>query len=497
MPRAALRVIQLGAIAVVLAVTTLNVFELDRFFVPKELVLHATAIVAALLVIRRIQATRLLSLFLLVSAVSAVFATNPWLAMRAIAITASGILLFWTARAIRESGEADRLLDGLALAVVIAAVVSLMQAYGLESLFFSDSRAPGGTLGNRNFVAHVAAFGLPLLLRTKRFWFGAIGTAIVTATLVLTRSRAAWLAFGAVLVVFVGALLLSRATRGDWRTWRRLGGIVILAGAGVAAALVLPNALRWRSRNPYLETLERVADYHEGSGRGRLVQYERSLAMAAHHPLLGVGPGNWSVEYPAHAPRNDPSMNDSEAGMTFNPWPSSDWIAFVAERGFAAAILLAVVFAGMAIGAFRQLNAGDSDGAALLAMIVGANVVALFDAAFLLAVPAMLVWPALGALSPPAVEARRAHRVLVFLVIVVAAAGVARSAAQLIAMHTYATSGDRASLVRAAQIDPGNYRLRLRLARIGPRKQRCEHARAAHALFPSADAARAVSRGCD
>src|SRR5215212_6987680 len=164
MPRVALRVIQLGAIAVVLAVTTLHAFELDRFFVPKELVLHVTAVVAALCVIPRIQVTRLLAAFLLVSAISAVFATNPWLAMRAVAITASGILLFWTARAIRDAGLADALLDGLALAVAIAAVVSLIQAYGLDSVYFSDSRAPGGTLGNRNFVAHVAAFGLPLLL---------------------------------------------------------------------------------------------------------------------------------------------------------------------------------------------------------------------------------------------------------------------------------------------------------------------------------------------
>ena len=43
---------------------------------------------------------------------------------------------------------------------------------------------------------------------------------------------------------------------------------------------------------------------------------------------------------------------------------------------------------------------------------------------------------------------------------------------------------------RAAQIDPANYRIHLRLARSGNRAQRCEHARAAHALFPSAEAAR-------
>ena len=62
-------------------------------------------------------------------------------------------------------------------------------------------------------------------------------------------------------------------------------------------------------------------------------------------------------------------------------------------------------------------------------------------------------------------------------------------------MDIYATHSDRASLVRAAQIDPGNYRLQMRLARMGGRA-RCEHARAAHALFPTALAAAAETRGC-
>src|SRR5687767_12676394 len=96
------RVISLGAIAIVLAVTTFTAFELDRFFVPKELVLHVTAVVAALIAIRRIELTRidwLLTAFLALSAISAVFAANPWLAMRAVAISTSGVLLFWAARA--------------------------------------------------------------------------------------------------------------------------------------------------------------------------------------------------------------------------------------------------------------------------------------------------------------------------------------------------------------------------------------------------------------
>src|SRR5687768_9773192 len=88
-PRVALRAMQLGAITVVLVVATLHVFELDRFFVPKELVLHLTALIAGYAATRTTmtRVDRLLALFLLLSAISAIFATNHWLAMRALAIS--------------------------------------------------------------------------------------------------------------------------------------------------------------------------------------------------------------------------------------------------------------------------------------------------------------------------------------------------------------------------------------------------------------------------
>ena len=52
--RAALAVLSAGDVAVMLAALPYKAFELDRFFVPKELVLHATATVTALLCLRRL-----------------------------------------------------------------------------------------------------------------------------------------------------------------------------------------------------------------------------------------------------------------------------------------------------------------------------------------------------------------------------------------------------------------------------------------------------------
>ena len=104
MTRGTLRILQLGAIAVILAVTPREVFDLDRFLVPKEIVLHATALLAGLFVLRRIALSRLdwlLLTFVGLSALSVVFATNRWIGPRADAQRVGGAAVLDRARAAR------------------------------------------------------------------------------------------------------------------------------------------------------------------------------------------------------------------------------------------------------------------------------------------------------------------------------------------------------------------------------------------------------------
>lgn len=476
----ALRVMQTGAIACVVAASLYTAFDLDRFFIPKELVLHLTALLAGAFTLRarRESATdALLLAYLALSLLSAAFAQNRWLGFRAAAITASGVVLFRAARAV----DRNKLLNALALAVVIASTTSLLEAYGVRTQFFASTRIPGGTLGNRNFVAHAAAFGLPLLFlvaeRAKRIALPCAGVAIVSAALFLARSRGAWIAAIAMTLAFV---LLSPS--------KRLFGVAIFAIIGIAAALFVPNSLRWHSENPYMDSVRGMLN-----GRGRLTQYERTLFMAEQHPILGVGPGNWSVNYPREgAGHNDPSMSETDPGMTTNPWPSSDWMAFASERGFAAALLLAIIFVMLALK-----GSDDRPGsAALVALLLATAIAGLFDAVLLLPLPAMIVWTAAGALAPSTPTHSKRSLLVQFVLIVIVLAATARSAAQWTSMAIYSTSSNRRSLEFASRIDPGNYRLQLRLARGGSRATRCPHARAAHDLYPWAQAAIDASRGC-
>ena len=127
-------------------------------------------------------------------------------------------------------------------------------------------------------------------------------------------------------------------------------------------------------------------------------------------------------------------------------------------------------------------------------MIAGALVSGLFDAVLMTAVPAYIVFAAIGALLSVAPAPSPARSSIYLLLILLSAVGIYRSASQLIAMDIYTTARNRAQLEHGSQIDPGNFRLHLRLARGG--KTRCEHAKAAHALYPSAQIAKQLSRGC-
>jgi hypothetical protein len=130
----------------------------------------------------------------------------------------------------------------------------------------------------------------------------------------------------------------------------------------------------------------------------------------------------------------------------------------------------------------------------------------MFDAVLLLPPPALLTWAALGALAPVPRErtvidlglGRRA--LFVFVVAALGALAVWRSASQLVAMSIFSTSTRTSRLEGASVLDPGNYRIHLRLAEGYLRRGSCSraraHATAARALYPSAPAPKRVLSRC-
>lgn len=553
-----------GSVLAMVAATPYRLFELDRFFVPKEIVLLLVATIAcwaaAGLVgddaspgdqtrgpgLDRVVDTAL-ALYLAGSAASALLAPSGWLAARALAISGGGATLFWVARVVARRGAAGPILGGLVVAVAVAAATALLQAYGVRSDYFSVNRAPGGTFGNRNFVAHLCAIGLPLAayaaLHARRFLvsLGAVLTMLALgAMLVLSRSRGAWIA-GAVAgvpfaigVVRAGTLARVATAAGTGGGWRLRAGrvalLLVALGVGVAAAIQLPNTLDWRSDSPYLDSVKGVVDYKGGSGHGRLEQWQHSARLLAADPVLGVGPGNWSVRYPLVAPLGDPSLTEDR--RTANPWPSSDPVAVGSERGVFGLVTLGVVVVGLLLTAHRAVWGAPSAGEAMnsrrtagaaeralaggaLGGVLAATLIAgAFDAVLLLAAPTIVVWPALGALAgvatggvwtggPPVNTAPRRRRWLqrggARIGAALLAVGAALAIAHGAAMPLY-ESGGAAGARLAARLAPGDYRIRVRAATLALGRGDCAdalaQAEAAQTVAPTAGAPRRILAAC-
>ena len=521
--RAALLVLQIAAVAVIIAALPLPRFELDRYTIPKELVVELAALVAGGLCLSSARRLSIMVVdiplvgYLLLSGVSALLATNGWLAFRAVGLSLSGAVLFWCARTLGRTGLSRPLLTVLAGAIVLGAATGLAQAYGLiDTNLTSLSRAPGGTFGNRNFMAHLVALGLPLLLflalETRdrvRFSIAAIGVLLAAAALVLSRSRAAWLGAAA------GGIFL--AVEGFWigRLWsdallrRRVLQLSNMAMVGLALALLLPNRLNWRSDSPYLDSLTGVTNYKEGSGRGRLIQYGNTLKMAARHPLLGVGPGNWPVHYPRFMSPGDPSF-DSDDIIPTNPWPSSDWMAMASERGFPALLLLALVGVTTALGAWTRVrHSGQREpelaDLTIVATLLALAVVGSFDAVLLLPIPTFFSWIIIGSLTATARPIREviltsvSRRWALGAAAIIGFSFVGRSVAETTAMELY-DSGKIRTMELGTRMDPGSYRMHMMLAAIWLRAGRCDrvrpHAEAARQLFPNHPAPLRILRSC-
>jgi hypothetical protein len=124
----------------------------------------------------------------------------------------------------------------------------------------------------------------------------------------------------------------------------------------------------------------------------------------------------------------------------------------------------------------------------------------------LLPAPALIAWGLLGALSPPSrtrtiVELPTSQRIAAMLLVaILGGLAIARSSTQLAAMAVFESSTRASRVERAAELDPGSYRIHLRLAESYAKRRSCAnvraHAEMARELYPNAPAPKRLLAAC-
>lgn len=384
---------------------------LEGYLMPKELLLHLCVAIVVPFVLLKISTISLTKMdcFLVLSfgtsALSAIFvSTNYWWAFRENAWMISAGLLFWTSRTLANEHK-EHLLWTAGIAIIAAAFIAILEAKEILPPLSVPGRSPGGSFGNRNFLAHGLVLGTPLLIRMVMvvplgrqvaIWVG--GLLFTTSMVVVSRCRGAWLTEG-VLSIAAIFLVISQYDQIQ-RVWLRVTIVVITMGMGSALALAGIMANPWKTENPYLDTAGRIFDYTAGTGKGRLIQYKNTLRMIAAHPLLGVGPGHWSAAYPEFATSGDPSWRP-KALQPVNRFPNSDGLAVTSERGIPTTIFLICAAITLGITALKRAREKSgsperSDGWLVIFTMAAAFLLGLTDSVLLRPEPIIFLAVVLG-----------------------------------------------------------------------------------------------------
>lgn len=449
-----------------------------HLFLAKELVTIALAGVATATALRstiglaRDRVGQLAAALVAAAVVSTIASKNPYAGLRATTLGLGAALLFVVARAVgRDERARALLLEGLALPVALVAISVIAESLGLFS-FSRPKHAPGGFLGERNVAAELLVLALPMLTRTLRTYAAPSRTryglhmlvlALSAAALVLTRTRSAWIA--AMLVVLVEVVLALRPS-GPPHT-RALPILLLVAGA--VAGWLLPTRLEWTSAHPYGDTWRSLVDATSPSGAGRLVQISTTLRMGVAHPLLGVGPGNWSGAYLGFAHAGDPTVH--EGAFAVNRLANGDLSALFAEQGVIG-LLLATA---LALTVLRSSTGTKQDRIARAELACVLAIVAALDAVLTTPTALAFVAIAVGACTPDDPSKLTTRRFVSFALVTCALATVlasARLGSAALAARAKSADARRTALA----LDPGETDGRLLLADELVQNGRCEDA---------------------
>ncbi len=208
--------------------------------------------------------------------------------------------------------------------------------------------------GWRNIYGGYIVLILPLFLTwtlatpSKWTWVGSIITALLLSSLFFTFSQASWLAVALELIIMT--ILSARSAQRRWippRAW-----IIRLLVVGIISVLITTSLyVLWESQQTTKQQTNELSAIQSSSGiptasiTNRLEYWRAGLKITQLYPLLGAGPGNYSI-----------------IGRKFqrHPWsmsisPHNIIILILSEMGIIAIIFFLALLAIIFIQSWRML----------------------------------------------------------------------------------------------------------------------------------------------
>lgn len=207
-----------------------------------------------------------------------------------------------------------------------------------------------GYSANKNLLASVLFLTLPFyclgLLQKKIKYLSAFGILLTVFVLLIIRTRSALIAcfiFFALLVCYKIKQRFALKTKYVFGL-----GIVFLLLSVVSYSLFFKNTIN-NLQNPSTNNFQRYVSrvLNSSTLENRTQIWKNSVHMWQENPLLGVGPGNWQIEFPKYGLNNFDEYEILNGESTFQR-PHNDFLWILCETGIvgflAYLILLGVIF---------------------------------------------------------------------------------------------------------------------------------------------------------
>jgi O-antigen ligase len=264
--------------------------------------------------------------------VSTLFSVYPPASWRAMGLLATYLLFYGLAAQVFDSRRRLRelvwVVFGLAAVLTGIGFVKLSAPEWVPWWVYEEIGVGGrltGPYGNPNHLAGFLMMALLMMLA----WLGACkssGERLIVGCLIafcgvglmMTLSRGAWMGLAAG-VLWMGLVRWRRG--GNWR--RRV--LPLVAGVGIALAMVLSST----SATVRVDTLEQGRE--NLSFAGRMAAWKGVVEMILERPVVGNGPGMFSLFFPNYQPPGQ--------GVRFF-YAHNDWLEFTSALGLGFPLLL-------------------------------------------------------------------------------------------------------------------------------------------------------------
>lgn len=247
----------------------------------------------------------------------------------------------------------------------LLAVIAIFQYFDFpfnDTLgFLSAHFTIDATMGNQNLLASYLLICFPfvavgsLVLPGFRQVLLVIVAMLVMYVMLLLQSRAIWVAFAASLVAalaakgiwFSGTYSIFQGSRVHAIRLARLVGFLL-----IAVVLGMLTYSDGTPQAPMKDRIESIVDPQHPTVNGRFDLWKKSIRMVQEHPILGVGPGNWKIHYPAYGLTG----TRGEYGKAHAQRPHNDLLWILAETGPIGLICYMLIFAAAAVFCIRSIR---------------------------------------------------------------------------------------------------------------------------------------------